>query len=168
MIKSTSQVFAQHFPDTITFNGVSNPKLNFRTSFPAGLPFTCDPVCLGRGWLLKPCAKLSKSCPLASSLWFLTRLWLHDACLALALAHSHGSAYTLLSFSGMTVWRSETQLPELFFFLFFACLLFCHQIALGAVMLLIKLRSEVLKMHNSQASWLMPETGKVCSSLLEA
>lgn len=38
-----------------------------------------------------------------------------------------------------------------------ARLLFCHQIALGAVMLLIKLRSEVLKMQNSQASWLTPE-----------
>lgn len=43
-------------------------------------------------------------------------------------------------------------------FLFFSArLLFCHQIALGAVMLLIKLRCEVLKMQNSQASWPTPE-----------
>lgn len=55
----------------------------------------------------------------------------------------------------------------MFFFFFFPRPLLCQQIALGAVMLLIKLRSEVLKMQNSQASWLMPEAGKGCSSVPE-
>lgn len=34
-------------------------------------------------------------------------------------------------------------------------------------MLLIKLRSEVLKMQNSQAGWMVPEAGKGCFSLWE-